>query len=148
MFVPGDFLLVYILLVREGLLDKSSMLGRGEPVRRCQRLYMCGAGGSHVGCQQALPPRGCGYDGFLRTAFPVCKWPWPVQASSPPVRVLRSGTSRFPVGPGRGARWDGEGVVVPKSSGASPCWQSVVLERMEMVLKKCVWGPTDGISLR
>lgn len=34
----------------------------------------------------------------------------------------------------------GKGVVVPKSSGAAPGWQSAVLERMEMVVKKCVGG--------
>lgn len=55
MFVPENFLLVYIFLVRERCSDKNSMLGRGNLVRKCWRLYVCRAGGSRVGCWQALP---------------------------------------------------------------------------------------------
>ena len=51
-----------------------------------------------------------------------------------------SGTSHLPMGLGRGARWDGEGVVVPKGRGVSPHWQGAVPERMEMVLNKGVCG--------
>lgn len=43
--------------------------------RRDRRLHACGAGAGHLGCQQALPLRGCSYVGFLGMTLSVCKRP-------------------------------------------------------------------------
>lgn len=68
MFVPENSL-VYIFLVQERCSDKNSMLGRGELVRKCWRLYLWRAGGSHVGCWQALPHEDAAVVVFLGWCF-------------------------------------------------------------------------------
>lgn len=116
------------------------MVGRGELMRR---LYLHGAGGSHVGCHWGFPPG------------PVAMWLW--WFSQDGVFCLQMGLAGagisvlgprwcpapVPVGPaGPGKGWW-------PSGASSPRWQHAVCGRVEMVLKKvCVCGvPTDGIAL-
>lgn len=69
--------------------------------RRDWRLHTCGAGAGRLGCQQALPLRGCSYMGFLGIISPICKWLRLAALPTPLQFVLCSPAPRIPTVLGR-----------------------------------------------